>query len=289
MLAGMWPRLFAALLGLLGSACGPKLVSETVFENPRVKVQLRHQERSGESLTHGYAHPAQLEEVRIAHILASLVHEDLNGRRSPTIRSLYVYELAEGLAQAFERATPAQEVVAAAVVRDRRLGLFTIDRVTALRAAVEGEELVIEFFTVEEELEDGGEDDVAESYDIPATLPEDRPDFKLVASEAQLARGPRGVRVYWRDDFYRRPMSLRVRQGRMKRRTVLLEEPSGLGSGTEPGLLAPEELSADQLETAADLLQARQAGRLPEAEYRRLLRQILEKRPEEADAGDSPP
>ncbi|MCE2390678.1 MAG: hypothetical protein J4G09_04265 [Proteobacteria bacterium] len=265
-------------------------MSETVIESPRVKVELRHREQSGQILPRGYAHPAEIEAVRIAHVLASLVHEDKQGRRAPTIRSLHVYDLAEGLSSALGRASPDQEVVAATLVRDRRLGVFTIDRVTALRAAVEDDALLLEFFDVEWDLEDSDDSEGLHAYSIPLALPPDLPDFRLVAGEAQLSQGARGVRVFWRDDFYRRPMSLRVRKGRMKRRTVLLGEPAETESGSDFETPPAEELSQAQLRSLADLLEARREGRMPEAEFRHRYRRILEGRPDEqADPGNPPP
>src|SRR5262245_45649521 len=88
-----------ALAWLVGCA-GPRIVREPVFASDTVRVQLRRTLDGGEVVKRGYAHPATISDVRIAHILASIEHRDGEGNSLPTIASEVVYELAEALNQA---------------------------------------------------------------------------------------------------------------------------------------------------------------------------------------------
>ena len=98
----------ALLCAVTLSACGPKLVRVSVYESPdqSAEVFLRHQEQGGEKLPRGYDHPALISDVRLAHILAHLQYEDRTGNKHPLIRSLQVYDLAEGLAKGLKQAGP---------------------------------------------------------------------------------------------------------------------------------------------------------------------------------------
>src|SRR5262245_49274379 len=120
-----WRLASPLLIVLLAGGCGPKLVRETVSQNEKVLVQLRRSEQRGGVVARGHAQPATIADVRLAHILASLEHETPKGERVPTIRSEHVYELAEGMARAFEKAGPDDDVIAVGYSRDRRMGIFT--------------------------------------------------------------------------------------------------------------------------------------------------------------------
>ena len=265
-------------------ACGPKLIRQEVFRNDFVRVEIRHTEAQGEVVPRGHRHPFVIADVRLAHVLASFSHATGEGVPSPTIRSEHVYDLAEGLSQAFERAGPDDEVVAAAQARDRRLSIFTEERVTSFRAFLEGDLLVFEFFAIEELVPRDHDRSVADDggYEIPHELSSSRPSFRLVAGEAQTRRGARGIGVDWRDPYYRKPVSLRARYGQLRRRTILMEiseqELEDLSVATPP----PEELSDAQLRALDELGAARRAGYVTEAEYRRRHRLVIADRLEEA-------
>ncbi len=279
-------------LGLAGlavcalSACGPKLVRERVFEQPGVRVELRHQVADGKPVARGYAQPTTIADVRIAHILASLSTEDDKGERRPMIRSEFVYPLADGIALALAKAGPDDEVAAASFPKERSLGIFTNELVTAFRLALVGDEMQIEFYAFEGTVEREGSKASPREYEIPSELPSFAPSFKLVPGEAQTRLGPRGVAVAWRDAYYRRPVSLSFRQGQARRRTVLMEMPS---EEEEAGAAdaAPEavKLSDEQLRALDQLDAARQSGLLKESDYQRRKRLVLENRLGEAGFG----
>jgi hypothetical protein len=283
------PPIAAGLLALVCTACGPKLARQTVFTNERVSVELRETLRDGEVARRGYSHPAHIADVRLAHILASLSHQRSGGELESTVRSLHVYDLAEGMARAFDQATPDQEVVAAAFARDRNLGIFTVERVTALRAHLEGDQLVLEFFAVEEELGEERHERGAERFEIPAELPAEQPRFRLIPGQAQTPRGARGLAIAWRDDYYRQPVNLRFDDGRVRRRTTLLEAPPEAVEGLPPPpSVERSQLSDAQLRALDRLEGARRSGYVSEAEFRRRQRLILEGELEEAGYGSDP-
>jgi hypothetical protein len=277
------------LLVCCAAACGPKLVRETVFETERSRVLLRHSIDGGEVVARGRAHPAVIADVRLAHILASITHEDAEGARAPTIRSEHVYELAEGMARAFEKAGPDDELVGVAYARDRRLRIFTAERVTAFRSWIDpGGELWLEFFAIESELPQPDVHAARTPWEPPADLPADRPRFKLLPGEAQRAAGARGLAIVWRDDYYRQPVAMRLRGGKLRRRTVLLEAPV---EEVAPAAQAPlpADLSDEQRQALDQLEAARRAGLVRETEYQRRRILILSGQLEEAGYGRKAP
>jgi hypothetical protein len=275
-------------LALCMAGCAPKLVRETVFQNERVLVLLRHSVEHGKVVPAGHAQPATIADVRLAHILASITHET-KGDRKPTIRSEHVYELAEGMSKAFEKATPDDEVVAVAYGRDRRLGIFTDEKVTAFRSWVDTTgELMIEFFAIEDDLPPSSERGLAKPWEPPPQLPNDHPAFKLMPGDAQRPLGARGLAIAWRDDYYRKPVAMKIRDGKLRRRTVLMEAPV---EEVAPAAQAPlPENLTDAQRSALDQLEAsRREGLVRETEYQRRRILILEGKPDEAGYGQAAP
>jgi hypothetical protein len=276
-------RALAALVLLSLTACGPKLVRERVFEGAQTRVELQRREKSGEVVPRGFAHPATIADVRIAHILASLVFEDGSKKKRAVIRSEHVFELAEGIAAALAKATPDDEVAAAAFPRDRKLAIFTDDRVTAFRLHLEGDAMLIQFMNVEDALEKEGAKVGYSEYEIPGDVGSLKPSFTLEKGDSITPAGNRGVSVAWRDDVFRRPVSLRDRDGKTKRRTVLMELPPEKGAEGEPAAAPrPPGLVDDQLRALDQLDADRSAGKVTEADYQRKRRLILEDKLEDA-------
>ncbi len=276
----------AALAALVLAGCGPKLVRDRVFEGSQTRVELQRREQGGVAVPRGFAHPATIADVRIAHILANLVFEDGSQKKRAVIRSEHVFELAEGISAALAKATPDDEVAAAAFPRDRRLGIFTDDRVTAFRLHLEGDAMQIQFSNVEDALEKEGAKVGYSEYEIPGDAPTTRSSFTLQKSDSIAVSGSRGVSVAWRDDVFRRPVSLRDRDGKTKRRTVLMELPREKEEGA-PAAAPPRPpgLVDDQLRALDQLDADRGAGKVTEAEYQRRRRLILEDKLEDAGYG----
>lgn len=274
-----------AALGLAG--CGPKLVRQRLTDQPNVRVELRHREQGGEVLPRGYAHPATISDVRVAHVLGNLVFEDGEEKQRPVIRAAEIYPLGEGIAKALEQATPNDEVAAAVFPTDRRLGIFTDERVTAFRVFVEGDELKFEFYLVEAPLEKAGDKLSYREWEIPSEPANSTPPFKLVPGKAQTRMGPDGLAVAWRDEHFRKPVAL---QQRGRRRTVLMELPPEQEEGaTAPAKSAlPPGLSEQQIRALDEAEADRSSGALSESQYQRARRLILENKLDEAGYGKDP-
>ena len=291
-------RIVASLSLTLCTACGPKLVRETVYQEGNVRVELRRTLEGGRPIPRGYTHPVIIADVRIAHILASLNHEDSKGKRQPTIRSEHVYELAEGMARALRKASPDDEIAAAAFPVDRQFYLFKHERVTSFRSFFNGDELVLEFYAIDESLERTGSRPAENKpnpsdYKIPVDPPDWRPGFTLVAGRAQRLIGARTVMVDWRSSFYARPRSLRLRGGRIQRRTILMEEAAEVGApemeaATQVSPPPTAKVSDAQMRALDEIDAARRAGLITESEFLRRRRLVLEDRLEEAGYGTEP-
>jgi hypothetical protein len=239
----------------------------------------------GEPVARGYNHPATIADVRLAHILGSLNYETPKGKRRPAVRTNHLYELAEGLAKALQEAGPDDEIAAAAFGRDRRLLLFAEDRVTSFRAWIQGNQLYLEFYTVEELLEEPGVANESEKYRIPTATPRGKAGFRLVAGPAVVLAGPQAVAVDWRNPQFRRPIGLGIGSSGIRRQTILMEAPP-----EEEGSLAPtpEGFSDTQLRALDELDGARRAGLITEIEFQRRRNLILEGKLEEAGYGAEP-
>ena len=291
-------RIVASLSLALCTACGPKLVRETVYQEGNVRVELRRTLEGGKPIPRGYEHPVIIAGARIAHILASLNHEDSKGKRQPTIRSEHVYELAEGMARALGKASPDDEIAAAAFPVERQFYVFKHERVTSFRGFFNGDELVLEFYAIDEPLERTSSRPAENKprpseYKIPVDPPNWKPGFTLVAGQAQRLIGVRTVMVDWRSPFYARPVGLRLRGGRIQRRTILMQEAPEVGA---PELEAPTQesppatakMSDAQMRALDEIDAARRAGLLTESEFLRRRRLVLEGRLEEAGYGTEP-
>jgi hypothetical protein len=276
-------RLAPLLLALALLACGPKVVREPVHESEQVHVSLRRLMEEGVPRARGHAHPVVVSDVRLAHVLASISHRDGKDRSVPTVRSEHVYELAEGLRKALAQAGPDDEVLAAVEIGDRRLGLFSDDKVTAFRVTFDSTFMRIEFFEIERPLERETGRAEPEGYDFPLEPPKASPRFKLIPAAAQTLEGSRTVLVDWRDPYYSRPMNLNLRGGRAQRRTLLLQaEPESEAPLPPPSAEVPPELRDAQLRALDQLDGARRSGLLTEAEFQRRRRLVLEGKLEEA-------
>jgi hypothetical protein len=275
----------AALAAVLLAGCGPKLVRTPVFQKdkPGVRVELQRREKSGTVIARGFDQPATIADVRIAHILASLSFEDREKKRRPAVRSEHVYDLAAGISEALAQATPDDVVAAAAFPEDRRLGIFSDNRVTSFLLHLEADSMQIEFMNIEDPLEKEGAKVGFQEYQIPSELPALAPTFTLPTGESITRLGNRGVSVAWRDDVFRRPVSLTGRDAKGKKRTVLMELPPEKEAGaTAPKLPRPEGLSDEQTGALDKVDAARASGAITEGEYQRRRRLILENKLEEA-------
>jgi hypothetical protein len=264
-----------ALLGLttLLSGCGgPRYARDTFYESGDYKLVLR----SRTDVNPGYDHPATVSAVRMAHILASIDvrfdEDETKNARQPAVPVELVYPLGEHLAKALAKADPTQEVVVDARRQTRSLKLFTSEKLTSLVVAMKNDQLRIHVSRVD--------------WDVPKN-PNDRirePDarkefqkFKVLPSRGIVPIARQVVAVDWRQEAFRKPDAIRIRAGgRVERRTILLEEPED-EAPLDPAAAAPDlsALTPGALRELADLEEARQGGRIGEAEYLARRRKIL--------------
>ena len=269
---------WALALGLSQGCGGPRLVTDAIVDTDEYQVSLRRTEVSGQTLARGYAHPATISDVRLAHVLANLEYTDAEGQRSPLIRSVHVYPLAESLNQAITKAGPDDEIAASVISSDKRFGLFNRDRVTSFRLFFAEDVLVLEFFDIERELEPGeGKPGRDRKYTIPSEAPEGTAPFRVLSGVKHTADGRRAVQVAWRDPYFANPVSLSVGGSRFKRRTVIMEAAPSDPEAAESELpIASSPALRDAQIRALDQLDAlRRQGLINEAEFQRRRRLIL--------------
>jgi hypothetical protein len=279
-----WSTAAPILLALLVAGCGPQLVVEPVHTTGQVRVLLRRTLDGEEPVARGYDHPVTIADTRVAHILASLNFETSKGKRQPVIRTAHLYELAEGLAKAFEQAGPDDEIAAAAFARDPRFGIFTEDRVTSFRAWFEGGQLRLEFFAVEKPLEEPGVANESRSYRIPSATPHGEPRFRMISGRGIALDGDRSVLVDWRDPGFRKPVEIRIGASGIQRRTTLMEAEEE----SPPVALPPRAVTDAQIRALDQLDAGRRSGLVTEGEFQRRRRLILEGRLEEAGYESKP-
>jgi hypothetical protein len=266
--------LLAAAL-LLANGCGTTYLRVPVHEDELTRVLLRAEKRDGQPVERGFAHPATISGVRLAHVLAQIdvrvdQGDDAASERRPAIHTDLVYPLGDLLSQALAKADPSQEVVVEARRKERRLGLFTQLYVTSLVAWVGADDLLyLSFSRLDWSVPKGQEDEAREPVVGREVMA-----FRVLASEGVDPVGHQLVAVHWRDDRFRRPTTVHVGpSGKATRRTVLMEEEAPAA----PEAPVPEAMPSDpaSLRALADLEESRRAGELTEAEYLRRKREIL--------------
>ncbi len=270
-----------AALALVGLAvgCGARTLKETVWESEGVTVQLRHTQKGGEVLPRGHSHPATISDVRMAHILASLTYSTGKAGPEPVIRTRFLYDVAEGLAGALEKAGPDDIAVAWTLAHDRKLGIFSERRVTAMQAWMQGDLLYLDFYDIERRLSR----DEAEDFEPPPELSSRTPGFRLQPGTARTSEGARAQAIDWRNSYFRKPLAL-GRDGQFGRRTVIMrdlddeidDEIQQQGIPVSPAVTDAQIRALDQLEGA------RRGGLITETEFQRRRRLILQGRLEEA-------
>jgi hypothetical protein len=256
------------------AGCGTRYARVPVHEGDDASVVLRSELRDGKPLERGFAQPATISGVRIAHVLAQIdVRMDTGGdapsERKPAIPTDLVYPLGELLSQALAKADGTQEVVVQALRRERRLGLFTATFATSLVAFVGADErLHLQLFRLDWEVPKGREEELREPMPGREVMA-----FRVLASEGVEPTGHQSVAVDWRDERFRNPTTVRVGPGgKITRRTVLMEEEA---PAPDPAGAVELPTDPDALRALADLEEARRSGAITEAEYQRRRRELL--------------
>ena len=256
--------------------CGTRYTRVPVYEDELTTVLLRAELRDGQPVDRGFAHPATIAGVRLAHVLAQIdvrmnAGDDTASERRPAIHTDLVYPLGDLLAQALAKANASQEVVIEATRKERRLGLFTQTYVTSFVAWVAEDGLLyLSLSRLDWAVPKGDEDTPREPVVGREVMA-----FRALASEGVDPVAHQIVAVHWRDDRFRRPTTVHVGPGgKVSRRTVLMEDEAPAEEEAAP---ASDAMPTDPeaLRALAELEEQRRAGRLTEAEYLRRKREIL--------------
>ncbi|MDX1649041.1 MAG: SHOCT domain-containing protein [Myxococcota bacterium] len=257
------------LVALLLPACGPRYRRTVVQEEGGITVTVRSLAGDDGMAPRGFNHPATISGIRLAHILSridvrlSAGADDGAGDRRPAVPTELIYPLGDALSAGLAAAGENQEVVVEAIRKERRLGIFTNERVTSLVAWVQGDELVVHVGRSDDLIPKGELDDLKEP--IPGRQVQA---FKVVATEGIVPVADQAVSVHWRDPVFREASHIRVGPtGEVMRRTILMEAPPEAAEEELPPLRLPSD--PETLRELAELEEQRRAGEISEAEYHR--------------------
>ena len=263
-----------ALCALTLGACATRTVTEKVFDEDRVTVTLRGETKGGTPVDRGYAHPSEIAPTRLANILSRI---DLRGagddsdERRPAIDTGALYTVAEGLSKALSEAGPSQELVVLAIRNQKHFGVFDRDYLTSFIAYAKGEQLYIHMSRTDWDLGRKKNDRIPQPR-----LGKHPQDFRIIPSRGMALVDSQSVAVDWRGNIFATASRSRISpDGKVVRRTILLEsapEPAPLAEADEP---IPAGLSATALRRLADLEEQRSKGQVSESEYSLRRREIL--------------
>jgi hypothetical protein len=270
--------LAVALLATTSAGCVTRAIRQTVYDDQHTEVFLRSQVKAGETVDRGFKHPLAIAPVRVAHIL-SRIELRTDGKkgtqRAPAVPVETLYQIAEGVSQALEKANPNQEVVVLSIRKTKRFKLFDRDYLTSFLTYAKEDELFIHFSRSEWELPVRREERPPEPH-----VGEHEMKFRVVPGKAMILVDPQSVAVAWRDPIFREPSTTRILPGgRVVQRTILMESPE-----EELGEPAPEDrigegLSPETLRQLGDLEEMRHRGEITEAQYKLRRREILQADP----------
>jgi len=265
--------LLLALITGVSSACITRTVRETVFDDGYTEVILRSQKRGGQVIDKGFEHPVTIAPVRLANILSRIdLRQETDGemKRVPAIHLDSLFTIADGMAEALQKANSSQEIVVQSVRRSKRLGLFDRNYLTSLLCYMRDDLLYIHVSRSDWEVPVQRDKPLPETYVGKYPL-----DFRLVVEKGMMLVDPQAVAVEWRDPIFRKATRTRITpSGKLVRRTILMESlEDETDYGPQPQL--SEDLSPEQLRALADLEEQRRSGKISEGEYDARRKQIL--------------
>jgi len=262
-----------ALVAGASSACVTRTVRQTVVDDGYTQVILRGQKRGGKTIDKGFEHPVTIAPVRLAHILSriDLRHKDGEDRkRIPAIHLDSLFTIADGMAQALQKADSSQEIVVQSVRRSKRLGIFDRNYLTSLLCYMRDDLLYIHISRSDWEVP------VQRSNRLPETHVGKYPlEFNLVVEKGMMLVDHQAVAAEWRDPIFRKPTRTRLTpSGKVVRRTILMESfEDETDYGPRPQM--SEDLSPEQLRALADLEEQRRSGKISEGQYNASRNRIL--------------
>jgi hypothetical protein len=263
-----------ALVASASSACVTRTVRETVVDDGYTAVILRGQKKGGEPIDKGFEHPVTIAPVRLAHILSRIDLRPKDGeeaKRVPAVHLDSLFTIAEGMAQALQKADSSQEIVVQSVRRSKRLGIFDRNYLTSLLCYMRDDFLYIHLSRSDWEVP------VQRTGDrLPETHVGKYPlEFNLVVEKGMMLVDHQAVAVEWRDPIFRKPTRTRITPGgKVVRRTILMESFED-ETDLEPRPQLSDDLSPEQLRALADLEEQRRSGHISEGQYNARRNRIL--------------
>jgi hypothetical protein len=268
------PRLLGGLLlAACALGCGARMHRETVFDQDRTQVELRHETLRGEVVPRGFAHPAVISPTRLAYILSSI---DLRegkeeGERRPAIPTESLYTIAEGVSRALAKAGPDQELAVLSIRNQKHLVLFDRNFLTSFVTYVKGDQLYVHLSRSDWEIPDRRAERLPQPYAGEQVM-----DFRLLAAPGLSLVDAQAVAADWRNPIFGRPTRAELRpDGTVVRRTVLMESPPEPEAAPANPAPLPANLSPQALRQLADLEEQRRRGELTESFYEARRREIL--------------
>jgi hypothetical protein len=262
-----------ALVAGASSACVTRTVRQTVVDDGYTQVILRSQKRGGKLIDKGFEHPVTIAPVRMAHILSRIDLRRQDGddrKRVPAIHLDSLFTIAEGMAEALQKADSSQEIVVQSVRRAKRLGIFDRNYLTSLLCYTRDDLLYIHISRTDWEVPPQRSDRLPETHVGKYPLK-----FGLVVEKGMVLVDHQAVAVEWRDPIFRKPTRTRLTPtGKVVRRTILMES---LEDETDygPRPQVSKDLSPEQLRALADLEEQRRNGKISEAQYNASRNRIL--------------
>lgn len=288
----------ALVAAFASTACSTRNVDDRIINRYGLDVYLRSEKKIfGPTIARGFDHPSDIEVARLRRILGSIEIERKEGARTvlgPAVAAELLEPVSAGVAEAFRRADPDQEIVVMALRKQMQKFIFDRKYLTSFVAFMKDDELYLYFSRSDWELD--------EKRKGPLPLPnveDPQQKFRMVSSRYIEGAGRGGVKVDWRNavfsDYAGDPGAGSAAGAAS---TASESDDGAASSAAEPGQtksvlmearpgelppLAPltaeqfERLSPDDMRRLADLEDARKAGELKEEQYRIERARILER------------
>ncbi len=263
------------IVALITSGCA-HVSKTTIFDDGKLKVQLRSRGRQSDDLEH----PLIISAARLSHILARVdirTTVDDGQRRVPAIPLSNLDAIAAGLSKGLGEAKPNQEVVVSSVRVDKRFGVFNHNKLTSFIAYQREGILFIHLSRSNWEVPPRREDRLPEPE-----IGEFPMKFRILAGKSMEMVDQQSLAIDWKASVFDRPTRTRMTpDGKTVRREILMEsdEPEGEQptESLRPDVLPiPAGVSPDVLRALADLEERRRDGSITEAGYARERLEILE-------------
>jgi hypothetical protein len=264
---------FYAAAALVLAACAARVERQSVFAEGRTEIELRREVSGGEPIPKGFSHPATIAPSRLANALSSIDIRKggADNTRAPAIPSETLYTIAKGVSQALAKAGPDQELAVISLRTVKRFGIFDRNYLTSFVCYVKGDQLYVHLSRADWELPRD------KNARIPwPDLSDEGTPLSVVPGRGVSVADRRTAAIDWRSDFFAKQRAFRVdAEGKVRRRTILMESPEVDVEPSAPGEALPADLAPAALRALADLADERRQGKITESYYQARRAEIL--------------